>query len=101
MAEKRGSKRSKPANAESLADEVKAAVGKGGRDFVWVREDGAVCFGDECVVVKGKKGGALDFVVDPGQCGSAAGKAILDHLLNTAGRGVNIKVKSIKAGDDE
>lgn len=91
MAEKRGSKGKVGAPA-SLADEVKAAVGEGGHDGVWVREDGAVCFGNECVVIKQGDQGGLDLTIKPDQCGSEAGSVILEHIYKTAGKGVNIVI---------
>lgn len=79
----------------SLKDEVEKAVsnpGSGGHDArVWVRDDGAVCFGDECVTVKPGADGALDFIVKPDACG-VAGEVILQHLIKTAGKGVRIIV---------
>jgi hypothetical protein len=77
----------------SIEDEVKKAVGEGRGDFVWVRDDGAVCFGDECVVLKpNKTDNSLDMEVKPDRCGAEAGNVILDHLIRTAGRGINIKI---------
>ena len=89
MAEKRGIK-GKVGAADSLADQVKAAVGEGGNAAVWVRDDGAICFGNECVVIKPAANGSLDLQIRPDQCGSEAGDLILDHLVRTAGKGVNI-----------
>jgi hypothetical protein len=79
----------------SLKDEVGKAVGEGRSDFVWVRSDGAVCFGDECVVISRNEKQDLDITVKPDRCGTDAGEAILDHIIRTAGRGVNIKVPPI------
>jgi hypothetical protein len=84
----------------SLKDEIEKAVanpGSGGKDSrVWVRDDGAVCFGDECVVVKPEPSGALLFEVHPDSCGEAAGPIILEHLIRTAGKGVHIVIPPSK-----
>jgi hypothetical protein len=81
---------------KSLKDEVNQAVanpGDTGADpRVWVRHDGAVCFGDECVVVKPDNDGVLNLTVNPDACGEVAGQAILGHLIRTAGKGVRIVV---------
>ena len=79
----------------SVKDEVEKALGGGGDTGVWVRADGAVCFGDECVVIKPGENGTLDLEVKPDRCGSEAGSVILDHLIRTAGKGVNIKIPPV------
>lgn len=76
----------------SLKDQVTAAFGEGGDAGVWIRADGAVCFGDECVVIKPAPDGTLDLEVKPDRCGAEAGGIILDHLIKTAGKGVNIRI---------
>jgi len=91
MAEKRGGK-GKVGTPAGLEDQVKAAVGQGGDVGVWVREDGAVCFGNECVVIKQGDNGGLDLTIKPDQCGSEAGAVILEHIWKTAGKGVNITI---------
>ena len=58
---------------------------------VWIREDGAVCFGD-CVSIKPNEDGALDLTIEPDSCGELAGGLILEHLVKTAGKGVRIIV---------
>lgn len=86
---------------KSLKDEVAEAVKNPGDtrpdSRVWVRDDGAVCFGDECVVVKPEPGSKnLSIEIDPSSCGSIAGEAIVGHLIKTIGAGgdTNFKVKS-------
>lgn len=81
---------------ESIENQTKEALGKGRADFVWVRDDGAVCFGDECVVIKPAENNTLDLQVKPDKCGAEAGAVILEHLIKTAGRGVNIKIPPIE-----
>jgi hypothetical protein len=88
--------RSASATPKSVKDEVATALGEGGGDFVWVRDDGAVCFGDECVVLKPTTDNTLDMEVKPDRCGAQAGSVILDHLIRTAGRGINIKIAPIQ-----
>ena len=78
--------------SRSLKDEVDKALGEGRSDFVWIRDDGAVCFGDECVVISRNEKQDLDITVKPDKCGTIAGEAILDHIVRSAGKGVNIKI---------
>ena len=80
--------------APSLEAEVKEAVGKGRDSFVWIREDGAVCFGDECVAIKPQESGKLLITVKPDRCGAEQGSVILDHLIRTAGKGVVLEIPS-------
>jgi len=89
-----------PDASKSLKNEASEALGKPRSDFVWVREDGAVCFGDECVVLKAGEDGTLDMQVRPDHCGQEAAPIILDHLIKTAGRGVNIIIPPLDKKDD-
>jgi hypothetical protein len=83
-------------STKSLKNEVEKATSNPGTDGhderVWVRDDGAVCFGDECVVIKTGKDGTLDLTIQPDACGPTAGSAILEHLIKSAGKGVHIIV---------
>jgi len=81
-------------SAPGLKDEVKEALGKGRGDFVWVRDDGAICFGDECVAIKPEDSGKLRITVKPSKCGEEGGRVILDHLIRTAGKGVVLEIPS-------
>ena len=81
-----------------LKSEIEKAVanpGTGGPESrVWVRGDGAVCFGDECVVVKPSgDGNDLTVEINPDACGQAAGEAITRHLIETVGRGGSTQFK--------
>jgi len=71
--------------ASSLADKVKAVaeVGRGGA--VWIRDDGAICFGDECVVFK-PNGANLDIEVNPGACGPP-GSELVQAIIESVGQG--------------
>lgn len=82
------------ASTSSLESEIKKAVGEGRDNFVWVREDGAVCFGSECVAIKPDDKGKLNITVKPSKCGEASGRVILDHLIRTAGKGVVLEIPS-------
>lgn len=73
--------------AQKLADEAGAGTG-------WIRGDGAICFGNECVVIQPNDKGKLSLTVKPSMCGEATGKLLLDHLIKTAGKGVVIEIPS-------
>jgi hypothetical protein len=63
---------------------------------VWIREDGAICFGEgECVVMSSRTDGEVDFEINPSACGRETGKIVLDYLLtNIANRKpINIRLK--------
>jgi hypothetical protein len=79
--------------AEAKAKAVEAGA-KSGAGVAWIREDGAVCFGDECAVLKPTEQGKLQLTVKPSRCGEATGKVLLDYLVKTAGKGVVIEIAS-------
>ena len=61
---------------------------------VWVREDGAICFGEECVSIVPTSTGRLGLTIRPDKCGEQAGAILLDYLIRTAGKGVVIEIPS-------
>ena len=63
-------------------------------DFVWVRKDGAICFGSECVTIAPTETGRLGMVIRPDQCGAAIGSVLIAYLTRTAGKGVVIEIPS-------
>ena len=77
--------------AQAKALEVAAKSGAGS---AWIREDGAVCFGDECAVLKPTEQGKLGLTIKPTRCGEATGRVLLDYLIRTAGKGVVIEIPS-------
>ena len=80
-----------PNTPKSKARETAKEAGLGAG---WVREDGAICFGDECVVLKPQDNGKLHMEVKPTRCGEETGRILLDHLVKTAGKGVVIEIPS-------
>lgn len=87
----KGSKASDTAGAKAKALEAAAESGAG---FAWVREDGAICFGDECAVLKPTEQGKLGLTIRPNKCGEETGRVLLDYLVKTAGKGVQIEIPS-------
>jgi len=84
-------KSSATVRAESKALE---AAAKSGAGIAWIREDGAICFGDECAVLKVTEQGKLGLTIRPNKCGEEAGRILLDYLVKTAGKGVQIEIPS-------
>lgn len=87
-----------PSSLEIKADRREA--GKGGSDTgnrgSWVREDGAICFDNECIVLKPDSDGALDLTYNPDKCScDEANSAILDALADCAisGKGIRLEIK--------
>jgi len=70
------------------------AAAKSGAGFAWIREDGAVCFGDECAVLKPTESGKLGLTIRPNKCGEETGRVLLEYLIKTAGKGVQIEIPS-------
>ena len=87
----KGSKTPDTTGAKAKALEAAAESGAG---FAWIREDGAVCFGDECATLKPNEQGKLQLTVKPSKCGEKTGRILLDYLYRTAGKGVVIEIPS-------
>jgi len=64
MVEKRTGKGSK-ASVTGLKKQIRKAAGRNkfGDDF-WVREDGALCWGNECIVINPDKDGNIDVEIN-------------------------------------
>jgi len=87
----KGSKAADTTRAQAKAFE---AATKSGAGLAWIREDGAICFGDECAVLKPTESGKLGLTVRPNKCGEETGRVLLDYLIKTAGKGVQIEIPS-------
>jgi len=85
---------SKAANTTGAKAKALEAAAKSGAGFAWIREDGAICFGDECAVLKPNDQGKLHLTVKPTRCGEETGRVLLDYLMRTAGKGVVIEIPS-------
>ncbi|MBA7590174.1 hypothetical protein ES708_32282 [subsurface metagenome] len=84
----------KGANIAGTQEQAQELADKVGVGFGWIRDDGAVCFGDECVVIKPNDKGKLQLTVKPTRCGELTGQVLLDYLIKTAGKGVVIEIPS-------
>jgi len=85
MVEKRRGKGSKAA-VTSLKKQVRKAAGssKSGDDF-WVREDGALCWGNECIVINPDKDGNIDVEINKNRGCDVS--AFADAIGKTVGKG--------------
>ena len=82
---------------DSPTDETIKAIMEAGGGAVWVREDGALCVGDECMVIKPRAGSRdLDIEIKPDRCGEAVAGQFADVIYKTIGRGgaTHFKVQS-------
>jgi len=93
MAENRTGKGKGDTIARAKSEALEAAA-KSGAGTAWIREDGAICFGDECAVLKVTEQGKLGLTIRPNKCGEEAGRILLDYLVKTAGKGVQIEIPS-------
>jgi len=72
------------------------------RGFVWIRDDGAICFGDECATIVPTETGRLGLTIRPDKCGEQVGALLVDYLVRTAGKGVVIEIPSeLQVGREE
>ena len=83
---------------EIKADSNKTGKGsdKGGARGSWIREDGAICFDNECITLKPNEDGELALTYDPSKCScEESNSAILDALTDCvmSGKGINLIVK--------
>jgi hypothetical protein len=81
---------------------IEAAVEAGG-GAVWVREDGALCIGNECMVIKRRADSRdLDIEIKPDRCGAAVAEQFSDTIYKTIGRGgaTHFKVQSELEGKE-
>jgi len=73
----------------------KGSDGSGARSS-WIREDGAICFDNECITLKPQGDGQLELTYDPKKCScNESNSAILDALAQCviSGKGINLVVK--------
>lgn len=62
------------------------------RGGVWTRDDGAICVGNECIVIKRVEGSKdLDIDIAPTKCGETTASMLVDTLLKTIGKGGNTR----------
>jgi len=94
-------KEGKPQRNESPTDRTQDkaladALESGGAP-VWIRDDGAICIGNECMVIKPREGSrALDIEIKPDRCGETIAEIFADTIYKTIGRGgaTHFKVQS-------
>ena len=83
--------------AKESADRQAAPDTSQGRSRTsWIREDGAVCFDNECIILKRETDGALALTYDPNKCScDETNDKILDAIISSAvsGRGVRLEIK--------
>jgi len=80
---------------KSLNLEAKKDTGEARSGSIWIRDDGAICIDNECVVIQSAKDGAVDFTVDPNKCSCETGSSIYEAILKSAlsGKGSRITIK--------
>lgn len=91
--DKRDENTTRRAQDKAIADALES-----GNAPVWIREDGAICVGNECIVIKPREGSKRDLDIDikPDMCGAALADKFADTLYKTIGRGgsTHFKIKS-------
>lgn len=88
--------KSKSAIISSAARRLAAASGEAitedKNNLIWVRGDGALCVGDECIVIKQEPGTKnLDIDIAPSKCGEETAEVLLNTILKTIGKGGNTR----------
>jgi len=62
---------------------------------IWIRPDGAICVGNECITFKKSPSGAMDFTLDPDKCECEERDALLSAFADCiiGGEGINLAIK--------
>jgi hypothetical protein len=92
--ESKRDKGAKIADSLGFGAEIGNGKTKSKDGFVWLRDDGAVCFGNECAVISPTETGRLGLTIKPDRCGEQIGGILIDYLVRTAGKGVVIDIPS-------
>jgi hypothetical protein len=79
----------------SSDSQVKADSNQAGGGRIWIRDDGAVCIENECIVIQSAKDGATDITVNPAKCACEVGESLYETILKSAltGKGSRITIK--------
>ena len=85
MVKERASQGSGPALNGAKKQVRKAAGGSKSGDNFWVREDGALCWGNECVVINPDKNGNIDVEINRNKGCDVS--AFADAVAKTVGKG--------------
>ena len=84
-------------DTQATADSKRTRSGR-----IWIRDDGAICIENECVVIESRKDGTLDYTVNPNRCSceteddaEVIGDKLYQAILKSAltGKGANIVIK--------
>jgi len=70
---------------------------------IWIREDGAVCIGNECVTIKTGPSNETEFTIDPDRCACEVADQLLDVIAAgvISGKGITITMKPRTKQDDQ
>ena len=62
---------------------------------VWVRDDGAIVVGNECIVIKGETGREMELTIDPDKCPCEIEDKIIEALTGSvlSGKGITVSMK--------
>jgi len=96
MGEEGKSKGNESATDRAKDKALENALESGGAP-IWIRKDGALCIGNECMVIKPREGSRdLDIEIKPDRCGEAVAEMFADTIYKTIGRGgaTHFKVQS-------
>jgi len=70
-------------------------IEEAGDSGIWIREDGAVCIGNECVSIKTGADHEMELTVDPDRCSCEIADKFLDIVSAgvLSGKGITITMK--------
>ena len=62
---------------------------------VWIRDDGAICVGNECIVIKGELGREMELTIDPDKCPCEIEDKIIEAITGSvlSGKGITVSMK--------
>ena len=83
------------ASTSSFENKAQEAISQDRDGTVWVRDDGAICVGNECIVIKGETGREMELAIDPDKCPCEIEDRIIEALMGSvlSGKGVTVSMK--------
>ncbi len=82
-------------STQSTQDKTKADPGQDRDGTVWIRDDGAICVGNECITIKSEAGQPMELAIDPDKCPCEIEDALVEGLVTSvlSGKGITVSMK--------
>lgn len=83
------------ASTKSTQDKAAEASSQDRDGTVWIRDDGAICVGNECITIKSEAGQPMELTIDPDKCPCEIEDALVEGLVTSvlSGKGITVSMK--------